>query len=130
MKVAQGDKHALKKLETKWTKHLSDMVAMIRSPLESKVRKKVNTLLVIDVHAKDIISAFVRESVLSAKQFEWESQLRFYWDRVDDDCIIKQCTGRFRYGFEYTGLSSRLVITALTDRCYMTLTQALTFKLG
>ena len=87
-------------------------------------------MLIIDVHGRDIVDGFVRESVLNAKEFAWESQLRFYWDRDIDNCIIRQCTGSFQYGYEYMGLNGRLVITALTDRCYMTLTQALTFKLG
>jgi hypothetical protein len=26
------------------------------------------------------------------------SQLRFYWEKDDDDCFVKQCTGRFSYG--------------------------------
>ena len=30
-------------------------------------RKNVNTLLIIDVHARDIVDGFVRESVLNAK---------------------------------------------------------------
>lgn len=102
----------------------------MREKLSSHARKKVNTLLIIDVHARDIVDGFVRESILNAKEFAWESQLRFYWDRDVDDCIIRQCTGQFSYGYEYMGMNGRLVITPLTDRCYMTLTQALTFKLG
>lgn len=62
-------------------------------------------------------------SILEAQEFEWESQLRFYWDREPDELIIRQCTGTFSYGYEYMGLNGRLVITPLTDRIYLTLTQ-------
>ena len=79
------------------TGQLNDLVAMVRAPLDKITRKKVNTLLIIDVHARDIVDGFVRESILNAKEFAWESQLRFYWDRDVDDCVIKQCTGNFRY---------------------------------
>lgn len=62
-------------------------------------------------------------SILEAREFEWESQLRFYWDREPDELNIRQCTGTFSYGYEYMGLNGRLVITPLTDRIYLTLTQ-------
>lgn len=62
-------------------------------------------------------------SILQAQEFEWESQLRFYWVRETDDLSVRQCTGTFGYGYEYMGLNGRLVITPLTDRIYLTLTQ-------
>ena len=125
-----GEKRALQDLEIKLSTELSNMITMVRSPLHANTRRKVNSSLIIDVHARDVVSSFVRESILSSKEFAWESQLRFYWNKSDDDLLIRQCIGSFYYGYEYIGLSGRLVMTPLTDRCFMTLTQALTFKLG
>ncbi|CAF4641072.1 unnamed protein product, partial [Didymodactylos carnosus] len=69
-------------------------------------------------------------SILDAREFEWESQLRFYWAKDTDDLVIRQCTGAFGYGYEYMGLNGRLVITPLTDRIYLIITQALSMFLG
>ncbi len=67
---------------------------------------------------------------MEAREFEWESQLRFYWELEPDTLMVQQCTGKFGFGYEYMGLNGRLVITPLTDRIYLTITQALYMHLG
>lgn len=130
-KVKEGDKNAMKKYSRSMHGMIDDLINKITDPtLLSNDRKKFNTVLIIDVHARDIIDRFVRDSILEASEFEWESQLRFYWNRELDNVIIQQCTGQFDYGYEYMGLNGRLVITPLTDRIYLTLTQALSMYLG
>lgn len=57
-------------------------------------------------------------------------QLRFYWDEDASNTVVRQTNARFWYGYEYLGAQMRLVITGMTDRCYMTLTGALHLKLG
>lgn len=49
----------------------------------------MNALIIIEVHARDIIDTFVRDSILDHREFAWESQLRFYWDRIADDTVIR-----------------------------------------
>jgi dynein heavy chain len=42
----------------------------------------------MDVHARDIVSLFVRDSILDAKEFQWESTLRFYFMKIKDDLEV------------------------------------------
>lgn len=129
-KVSEGDKNGMKVELTNQNQQVHDLIYLVRANISKQQRKKVNSLIILDVHARDIVERFVRDSVLSRTEFAWESQLRFYWDQKLDDVSIKQCTGVLSYVYEYQGLNGRLVITPLTDRCVMTLTTALTFLMG
>ncbi|MBN3296580.1 DYH10 protein, partial [Amia calva] len=128
--VKKGEKQALKNYAKEMHQQIDDLVTRITQPLKKNDRKKYNTVLIIDVHARDIVDSFVRDSIMDAREFEWESQLRFYWDREPNDLFVRQCSATFSYGYEYMGLNGRLVITPLTDRIYLTLTQALSMYLG
>lgn len=88
----------------------------------------IGALIVIDVHAKDIVQRLWKEEVSSVEAFEWIAQLRYYWR--DDNCWAQCVQTDFPYGYEYLGNTFRLVITPLTDMAYMTLLSAQQLNLG
>jgi dynein heavy chain len=85
----EGDIHAMKNELKQETKDLLDLITLIRQDIDNLTRKCINTLIILDVHARDIVSDFVRDSVLEAKEFDWEKQLRFYWDQGKDNIVIR-----------------------------------------
>lgn len=88
----------------------------------------MGALITIDVHAKDVIKVLVRDKISEITAFEWISQLRYYWE--DKNMRVKCIQTNYPYGYEYLGNTFRLVITPLTDKCYMTLMGALALNLG
>lgn len=51
---------------------------------------QVVSLITIEVHARDVIERLGRSNCSSCNDFEWVSQLRFYWDKDANDCVVKQ----------------------------------------
>ena len=125
-----GNKEAMKDFLTFSLKQIDAMVDLVRTPLDKQQRTLLGALLTIDVHARDVTRTLVSKEVDSLSNFEWTKQLRYYWEVQEDDVYAKQTNSSFGYGYEYLGNGARLVITPLTDTCYMTLTGALHMRLG
>ena len=107
---------------------LADMTILVRGDLGKAARVTVGALTVIDVHARDVIKKLVDENVETKDNFGWTSQLRYYFDGAD---LTSQMVAAKRpYGYEYLGNTFRLVITPLTDKCYLTLMGALQMIFG
>ncbi|PZC72710.1 hypothetical protein B5X24_HaOG210724 [Helicoverpa armigera] len=104
---------------------LTTLQMMSRKEISKILRAKVNALCVIEIHSRDTVDRMYKMGCMNVTAFEWFSQLKFYWDREREDCYIKQTNTNSIYTYEYIGNSGRLVITPLTDRCYITLTTAL-----
>lgn len=46
----------------------------------------LNALIVIDVHAKDVVEGLVKGEISDITSFEWISQLRYYWENDELAC--------------------------------------------
>jgi dynein heavy chain len=92
-------------------------------------RATVEALIVLDVHAKEVVqNELLAYEISDTNDFRWLSQLRYYWE--DNDVWVRIINNKLDYNYEYLGNSPRLVITALTDRCYRTLCGAIALNYG
>ncbi|KAA6366732.1 MAG: putative dynein heavy chain, partial [Streblomastix strix] len=70
----------MKKLQLKCEKQLEELTEVVRGNLETLQRISVGALIVVDVHARDIVEEMVRDGVSSVNDFDWKKRLRYYWE--------------------------------------------------
>ena len=121
---------------------LNDVVDVVRGKITKLQRRLMQALCTLDVHARAVIQEMYDKGCNRKSDFEWLSQLRYYWEEKPDDYLryndevwpgnlMARILNAYQmYGYEYLGCSGRLVITPLTDRCYRTLMGAVALMFG
>jgi dynein heavy chain 1 len=136
-----------KALATSSVAHVEDGMSLLLQQLAKNVlsadlavtnRSKSEQVITVAVYQRDV--ARLLKSVtpaLTPQSFEWLAVMRPYLSTSADpkgsssgSVVCKMADASFNYSFEYLGMQERLVQTALTDKCYLTLTQALHTRLG
>ncbi|CAG9135931.1 unnamed protein product [Plutella xylostella] len=129
-RLEEGYDNALKDYYKKQVAQLSTLITLLIGELSKQDRQKIMTICTIDVHSRDVVSKMIQAKVEAGSAFQWQSQLRHRWDEKEYHCFANICDAQFIYSYEYLGNTPRLVITPLTDRCYITLTQSLHLIMG
>jgi dynein heavy chain len=135
-------KTIMKEMNMKELQILQELSSWCLKDLGSKPnRTKIETLVTIYVHQRDIavdmLYLYKTKKISDANDFEWQKQARNSWHpEIGDECsaegasLFSVTDVDFTYQYEYLGSKERLVVTPLTDRCYISLAQALGMYFG
>jgi len=140
--IAAGDANGMVNNIDFMNRQLKNSVSIVRMQLTKNQRVLMGAMIVLDVHGIAVLQNLLDAETKSVDDFDWSKQLRYYWcpegaeaetslgSNVNDDCVCRQTISAFKYSYEYLGNTPRLVVTPLTDKCYMTLTGAMHLYYG
>ena len=109
---------------------LARLAADLRGGLAPLARRLCVGLLTAAVHQRDVAGLLAALPSPGEASFEWVSQVRPAWNRAREEVEIRHMDLVTPYGYEYHGVTQPLVVTPLTERCWLTLTAALHARAG
>ena len=127
-RVAAGNRRAMKALKKSQAKFVTKLAGLVRGNLSKLNRKKTVALITMEIHARDTQDKMIKADCASDEDFEWLMQLRFTYHKNEGEygnTHVHSTNAQLEYSYEYQGNNGRLVVTPLTDRCILTMVNAL-----
>ena len=132
------------KIQSGLTQRLSQYTSVDVSG-DKLLQLKIQACILDAIHNLDVIRDLIDNKVRSLDDWFWLKQLRYnHKSEVRDEdhdgggsranglspVSVEMVHAEFQYSFEYQGNAPKLVYTPLTDKCYLTLTQAMALGYG
>lgn len=76
---------------------MDDLRDLVRGDQTEIQRMIIEAVIVIEVHARDVLAKLVDQNITNANDFDWISQLRYYW--IEDEGLkVRAVNAEFPYG--------------------------------
>jgi len=64
---------------------ITSMVNLVRGDLNFLQRNCMGALIVLDVHAREVVRNMIKVRVDNLNDFDWTCQLRYYWEPFSEE---------------------------------------------
>eukprot|EP00117_Sycon_ciliatum_P023615 scpid1048/ scgid0074/ Dynein-1-alpha heavy chain, flagellar inner arm I1 complex; 1-alpha DHC; Dynein-1, subspecies f len=130
--LGEANVDRLKALKSQWRQRLVQLSELVLNDMKPNHRNTLTNLITVEVHLRDVIKSLISEAQLGEQRFLWERTLKYDYSLSAEKTDLALCQWRtaVRYCMEFVGAAPGLVITPLTDRCFLTMMMALKQNLG
>ena len=121
-------KSSLEGLKKELQTLLGNLTKKCHQTKDELILAKIKSLILDIIHHIAILDHLLKHNTRSLQDWNWHKQLKIIEDKAD--IKLNMANSAFDYTFQYQGNAQKLVYTPLTDKCYLTLTQAMHMGLG
>jgi hypothetical protein len=106
---------------------ISNLISMVRLSKSTYQSKSIPNALVLLQSQREFVTVLFSDPNINSIEFSFQytAAIKKKWKANNSTLSIKHGENHFKYGFKYQGFLDRLVVTPLTDKCYLSISNAL-----
>ncbi|KAL3689255.1 hypothetical protein R1sor_015564 [Riccia sorocarpa] len=111
------------------SEEIEQSVSAVKSPEVADRQGTYKSLILLFVYFREIINRLVCGTQVGIESFEWQRSLRYYC-QPSGDCQVAIMNQEQAYGCDLIDSHNRLVMTSLTEKCFLGMLYSFSLGLG